>query len=61
MTNGRPQYFGIEFKSPITSAKAIKIISGLLREKVQVWPKPDANLTRGEAAQLIYQQNDMNN
>jgi hypothetical protein len=45
----------------VTSAKAIKIISGLLQEKVQVWPKPDTNLTRGEAAQLIYQQNDMNN
>ena len=45
----------------VTSAEAIKIISGLLQEKVQVWPKPDTNLTRGEAAQLIYQQNDMNN
>ena len=45
----------------VTSATAIKIISGMLREKVQGWPKPDANLTRGEAAQLIYQQNDMNN
>ena len=40
----------------VTRAKAIKIISGLLRKKVQAWPKPDANLTRGEAAQLIYQQ-----
>ena len=40
----------------LTSAKAIKIISGLLRKKARVWPKPDANLTRGEAAQLIYQQ-----
>ena len=40
----------------VTRAKAIKIISGLLGKKVQAWPKPDANLTRGEAAQLIYQQ-----
>ena len=40
----------------VTRAKAIKIISGLLRKKAQAWPKPDANLTRGEAAQLIYQQ-----
>ena len=45
----------------VTSATAIQIISGMLRKKVQAWPKPDANLTRGEAAQLIYQQNDMNN
>jgi len=40
----------------VSRANAIKIISGLLRKKVQAWPKPDANLTRGEAAQLIYQQ-----
>ena len=40
----------------VTRAKAIKIISGLLRKKVQAWPKPGANLTRGEAAQLIYQE-----
>ena len=45
----------------VTSANAIKIISGLLRGKVKAWPKSDGNLTRGEAAQLIYQQNDMNN
>ena len=45
----------------VTSATAIQIISGMLRKKVQGWPNPDANLTRGEAAQLIYQQNDMNN
>ena len=39
----------------VSGAKATKIISGLLQKIVPSWPKPDANLTRGEAARLIYQ------
>ena len=40
----------------VTGAKATEIVSGLMRKKVKGWPDPDANLTRGEAVQLIYQQ-----
>ena len=45
----------------MTGAQAIEIISGLMRKKAKGWTDLDANLTRGEAAQLIYKQNDMNN
>jgi len=38
----------------VTRASAIKIISGLLKEKVQAQPSPDTYLTRSEAALLIY-------
>lgn len=40
----------------VTGAKAMKIISGLLRKPAVPWPDPEANLTRGEAARLVYQQ-----
>ncbi len=40
----------------VTGAKATEILSGLLRKKVKRWHDSDANLTRGEAVQLIYQQ-----
>ena len=40
----------------VTGAKATEIVSGLMRKKVKGWPDPEANLTRGEAVQLIYQQ-----
>ena len=40
----------------VTGAKATEILSGLLRKKIKRWSDPDANLTRGEAVQLIYQQ-----
>ncbi len=40
----------------VTGAKAMKIISGLLRKRAVPWPNPEANLTRGEAARLVYQQ-----
>jgi len=39
----------------ISGAYAVRIISGLLNKNSSPYPKPDANLTRGEAAQLIYQ------
>ena len=42
----------------VTRTKAIKIISGLLGNKVKVLAKLDASLTRGEAAQLVYLQKD---
>lgn len=38
----------------VTGAMANKIISGLLQKKVPTARKPEANLTRGEAARLIY-------
>jgi hypothetical protein len=38
----------------VSGAYAAKIISGLLQKSVPVWPKPDSDLTRGEAAQLVY-------
>ena len=39
----------------ISSAQAAKILSGLLNKKVPAPSNPDAGLTRGEAAQLVYQ------
>jgi hypothetical protein len=39
----------------VTGAKAAEIISGLLDTNVPTWPKPKAALTRGDAAQLVYQ------
>lgn len=39
----------------VSGAKATRILSGLLQQKVPEWPAPEANLTRGEAAQLIYE------
>ena len=38
----------------VTGAMATKIISGLLKKKVPASHTPEANLTRGEAARLIY-------
>ena len=40
----------------VTGAKADRIISGLLRRPAVCWNDPEANLTRGEAARLVYQQ-----
>jgi hypothetical protein len=39
----------------VTGKMAIRIISGLLKKTVPASHAPDANLTRGEAARLIYQ------
>ncbi len=39
----------------VNRANATRIISGLLQKKVPIQPKPNTNLTRGEAAQLIFQ------
>jgi hypothetical protein len=39
----------------VSGAQAAKILSGLLKKKVPALAKPDADLTRGEAAQLVYQ------
>jgi hypothetical protein len=39
----------------VSGTDATKIISGLLQNKVPSLPRPDAKLTRGEAAQLVYQ------
>ena len=39
----------------VSGAQAAKILSGLLKKKVPAPAKPDADLTRGEAAQLVYQ------
>jgi hypothetical protein len=39
----------------VSGAQAVRILSGLLKKKVPAPSKPDANLTRGEAAQLVYQ------
>ncbi len=39
----------------VTGEKATRIISGLLKQSVPAWPTPDANLTRAEAARLVYQ------
>ena len=39
----------------VTAAKATKIISGLLKKNVPMLPTTEANLTRAEAAMLIYQ------
>ncbi|MCP4173680.1 MAG: FAD-dependent oxidoreductase [Fuerstiella sp.] len=39
----------------VSGAQAAKILSGLLKKKVPAPSNSDANLTRGEAAQLVYQ------
>ena len=39
----------------VTGAQAVRILSGLLKKKVPAHAKPAADLTRGEAAQLVYQ------
>ena len=39
----------------VTGDMATKIISGLLKKSVTGWDPPSANLTRGEAAQFVYQ------
>ena len=39
----------------VNGAQAVKILSGLLKKKVPAPSNPDAVLTRGEAAQLVYQ------
>ena len=39
----------------VSNAQAGRILSGLLRKQVPLPSNPDADLTRGEAAQLIYQ------
>ena len=39
----------------VSGAQAAKILSGLLKRKVPAPSDPDADLTRGEAAQLVYQ------
>ena len=40
----------------VSGNNATKILSGLQQKNLPSLPDPDANLTRGEAAQLIYQQ-----
>ncbi|NCF85383.1 MAG: hypothetical protein GWQ08_07600 [Verrucomicrobiaceae bacterium] len=40
----------------LSSEYATKILTGLLRKEVPSLPNSNASLTRGEAAQLIYQQ-----
>ena len=39
----------------VSGSQAAKILSGLLKKKVRAPSNPDADLTRGEAAQLVYQ------
>ena len=39
----------------LTGAQAARILSGLLNKNVPAPSNPDPNLTRGEAAQLVYQ------
>ena len=39
----------------VSGAQAVKILSGLLKKQVPASSRPDADLTRGEAAQLVYQ------
>ncbi|MEO1984001.1 MAG: hypothetical protein ABGZ24_26095, partial [Fuerstiella sp.] len=39
----------------VSGAQAVRILSGLLKKKVPAHSNPDADLTRGEAAQLVYQ------
>jgi hypothetical protein len=39
----------------VSGSYATRIISGLLKKSIPPHLKPNANLTRGEAAQLIYQ------
>jgi hypothetical protein len=39
----------------VSGAQAVRILSGLLKKQVPASSRPDADLTRGEAAQLVYQ------
>jgi hypothetical protein len=39
----------------VNGAQAAKILSGLLKKSTPAWHTPNANLSRGEAAQLVYQ------
>ena len=39
----------------VSGAQAVRILSGLLKKQVPASSNPDADLTRGEAAQLVYQ------
>jgi hypothetical protein len=39
----------------VSGAQAVRILSGLLKKQVPAPSDPDADLTRGEAAQLVYQ------
>jgi hypothetical protein len=39
----------------VSGVQAAKILSGLLKKKLPAPPNPDADLSRGEAAQLVYQ------
>ena len=39
----------------LSGAQAVRILSGLLKKQVPASSNPDADLTRGEAAQLVYQ------
>ena len=39
----------------VSGAQAVRVLSGLLTKKVPAHSNPDADLTRGEAAQLVYQ------
>jgi hypothetical protein len=65
-TQSREPFFDYEMQKGAKTALAypdqnvsggygVRIISGLLNKNSPPYPKPDANLTRGEAAQLIYQ------
>ena len=40
----------------LSSAYATKILSGLLQKKIAPWSGGDGGLTRGAAAQMVYQQ-----
>lgn len=55
---GKPKANGAPLTHPdreVSGIEANKILAGLLQGKATAWPKPDAFLTRGEAAQLIDQ------
>ena len=39
----------------VTGAQAARILAGLLKKNIPAPSNPDPNLTRGEAAQLVYQ------
>ena len=39
----------------VSGAQAVRVLSGLLTKKVPAHSNPDADLTRGVAAQLVYQ------
>ena len=42
----------------VSGAQAVRILSGLLKKQVPAPSNPDADLTRGEAAELVYQYRD---